>query len=221
MFKNIIKSESIRIKSKHRKVDPWILSLNKEVAKLKNAHKSSLSPSKKSIRICKTWKEFLIINYRNTVSKVRQYNARHNSESLEERWCFSILRSHNIIRMWYNHRSINIESKNTFLYNDSNREWQDLLEKSHTLLVKKKYNTGWKKLLTNNATYIRKSTNRSNGSGHKRFLPVNNWFENLRKQRDRLKVKESTFNKDWSRLFRMTITSLHNRLYEKIGKQNA
>ncbi|MCK5617740.1 hypothetical protein KAR91_88565 [Candidatus Pacearchaeota archaeon] len=220
MFKEIIKSEARRIQARHRKNNPWLISLNKELSNIRGAVKSSASPSIKAVRICKTWKEFLIINYRNLVSKTNQYNNRHNHHSIEDRWKFCIISSHNRIRIWYRHRGIKTESKNTFLYSDKDRDWQNSLESAHTNLVKIKYNTGWKKLLINNATYIRKATNRSNGSMHKRFTPVNNWFENLRKQRDRIKVKVSTFNKDWERLFRMTITSMHNRGLEKIGQLN-
>lgn len=221
MFSKIISSEAKRIKAKHRKRDSWLVSLNKSVAKLKNADKSSKTPSKKSIRICKSWKEFIIINYRNLVSKTRQYNLRHNHQSIDDRWKFTIISAHNIIRAWYQHRGISIESKVTFRYDDSNREWQQLLESAHTNLVKKKYNTGWKKLIENNRIYIKKATNRSNGSTHKKKTPTNDWTVNLNGQVSRLRVKESTFRKGWGRLIRNTICSLHLRKSERIGRLNA
>ncbi|MCK5611822.1 hypothetical protein KAR91_58675 [Candidatus Pacearchaeota archaeon] len=220
MFKKIIRSEAHRIKSKNRKRDTWLLSLSKESNRLNTAYRSSLSPSKKAIRICKTWKEFFVINYRNIVSKTNQYNIRHNHQSLDDRWKFAIISAHNRIRMWYRHRGIDIESKTTFLYDDSNRDWQNLLESAHTNLVKKKYHTGWKKLIKNNSIYIRKATHRSNGSSNKKKTPTKDWTTNLNNQKERLKVMRSTFVKDWGRLIRNTISSLHNRESEKRGRLN-
>ena len=220
MFIETVRREARRIQAKNRKKDPWILLLNKRASNIKESHKSSLSPSRKAVRVCKTWKEFLIINYRNLVSKSNQYSIRHNHQSIDEKWKFAIISAHNRIRTWYRHRGIEVESKNTFLYNDENRDWQNLLESAHTNLVKKKYHTGWKKLIKNNSIYIRKATHRSNGSSHKKKTPTKDWTANLNNQKERLRVMRSTFAKDWGRLMRNTISSLHNRESEKRGRLN-